>query len=503
MLKTLIRNSENAPAYGFSKRHALAQYAATGCFGRTFYASEQEQLKAVLDLCGEIDNQFLAKTAIYSRTVANMKDMPALLCAYLASRDAKLHEVVFARVIDSAKMLRTYVQIIRSGMTGRRSLGTAPKRLIREWLALHGEDALFRSSAGRDPSFGDVLKMVHPRPDSSKREAFYGYMLGRSHDGAALPELVKQFEAFKIGESLDVPDLPLPLLTALPMSRKDWKTAALRASWQTLRMNLNTFERHGVFEDSNVAYAIAEKLRDPNEIAKSRVFPYQLLAAWEACGDGVPFEVREALSDAMELALANVPSVNGRVVVCPDVSGSMQSPVTGVRKGATTAVRCIDVAALVAAAVARKNPSAMVLPFSEDAFDVEINPRASVFWNARRLAELGGGGTNCSAPLRRLNKLGTEVDLVVFVSDNESWMDARTGKSTAMMTEWHKLRARNRRAQLVCIDIQPNRTTQAEERRDILNVGGFADSVFSLIDSFSRGELEDSHWVGRINAVKL
>ena len=503
MLKTLIRNSENAPAYGFSKRHALAQYAATGCFGRTFYASEQEQLKAVLDLCGEIDNQFLAKTAIYSRTVSHMKDMPALLCAYLASRDAKLHEAVFARVIDSAKMLRTYVQIIRSGMTGRRALGSAPKRLIREWLALHGEDALFRSSAGRDPSFGDVLKMVHPRPDSSKREAFYGYMLGRSHDDAALPELVKQFEAFKTGESLDVPDLPLPLLTALPMSRKDWTIAALRASWQTLRMNLNTFARHGVFEDSNATYAIEEKLGDPNEIAKSRVFPYQLLAAWEACGEGVPYEVREALSDAIELAVANVPSINGRVVVCPDVSGSMQSPVTGVRKGATTAVRCIDVAALVAAAVARKNPSATVLPFSEDAFEVEINPRESVFSNARKLAHLGGGGTNCSAPLRRLNKLGAEVNLVIFISDNESWMDARSGKSTAMMTEWHKLRQRNRRAQLVCIDIQPNRTTQAEERRDILNVGGFADSVFSLIDSFSGGELEDSHWVGRINAVKL
>ena len=34
-------------------------------------------------------------------------------------------------------------------------------------------------------------------------------------------------------------------------------------------------------------------------------------------------EVRDALQDAMELAIANVPSIEGRVVVCPDVSGSM------------------------------------------------------------------------------------------------------------------------------------------------------------------------------------
>ena len=64
----------------------------------------------------------------------------------------------------------------------------------------------------------------------------------------------------------------------------------------------------------------------------------------------IPKEVCDALQDALEVAIANVPAIQGRVYVCPDVSGSMSSPVTGFRKGATTAVRCIDVAALVAAA---------------------------------------------------------------------------------------------------------------------------------------------------------
>ena len=31
---------------------------------------------------------------------------------------------------------------------------------------------------------------------------------------------------------------------------------------------------------------------------------------------------------------------------------------------------------------------------------------------------------------------------------------------------------------LICIDLQPNTTTQAPERSDILNVGGFSDAVF-------------------------
>ena len=34
---------------------------------------------------------------------------------------------------------------------------------------------------------------------------------------------------------------------------------------------------------------------------------------------------------------------------------------------------------------------------------------------------------------------------------------------------------------LVCIDLQPYTTTQAPERSDILNVGGFIDAVFSVM----------------------
>ena len=40
-------NSENAPAYALAPKQALAQYAATGCFGRTFYAAADEQLTRV------------------------------------------------------------------------------------------------------------------------------------------------------------------------------------------------------------------------------------------------------------------------------------------------------------------------------------------------------------------------------------------------------------------------------------------------------------------------
>jgi 60 kDa SS-A/Ro ribonucleoprotein len=53
------------------------------------------------------------------------------------------------------------------------------------------------------------------------------------------------------------------------------------------------------------------------------------------------------------------------------------------------------------------------------------------------------------------------------------------------------------------VDLAPNEHTQAIEREDILNVGGFSDQVFGVIDAFARGALGKDHWLGVIDAVTL
>jgi 60 kDa SS-A/Ro ribonucleoprotein len=102
-----------------------------------------------------------------------------------------------------------------------------------------------------------------------------------------------------------------------------------------------------------------------------------------------------------------------------------------------------------------------------------------------------------------LNQQRAKVDLVVLVSDNESWVDARRGGATQTLIEWEKLKQRCPQARLVCIDIQPYATTQAMERADILNVGGFSDAVFTMLAQFAKGNAGADHWVGEIEKVSL
>jgi 60 kDa SS-A/Ro ribonucleoprotein len=497
-----VRNHEQAPAYALSARHQLAQLAATGCLNQTFYATGEAQLEAVLALAQSVDPAFIAKTAIYARQSGAMKDMPALLAAALAVRDVASLSQVFGRVIDNGKMLRNFVQIVRSGAVGRKSLGSRPKKLVQNWLLAASEKQLLNAAVGNAPSLADVVKMVHPKPTEAWRAAWFAWLIGKPFDEAALPPITQAFERFK-RERGEVPEVPFQMLSALELTDAQWAQIARAGSWQMVRQNLNTFARHGLFAIKGMDEVIAAKLRDATAIAKARVLPYQLMTAFHTAGDNVPAVVRDALQDAMEAALVNVPAIAGRVVVCPDVSGSMASPVTGHRGSATSIVRCIDVAALVAAAVLRKNLAARVLPFEESVVKLRLNPRDSVMTNAKALAAIGGGGTNCSAPLALLNKERAMVDVVILVSDNQSWVDATRGGATQTLREWKALKQRNPRARLVCIDIQPYGTTQAMEREDVMNVGGFSDAVFQTVAKFADGKLGPDHWVGEIETIAL
>jgi 60 kDa SS-A/Ro ribonucleoprotein len=390
---------------------------------------------------------------------------------------------------------------MRSGQVGRSSLGTRPKRLVQHWLESASLADLMAAATGNAPSLKDIVCMVHPKPVDAERRAFYGWLLGRPYDVAALPHQIAQFEAWKKAPEGELPPVPFAWLTAYQLSAAQWGSLATRMGWQALRINLNTLARHGAFQVRGVTDAVVARLESDEALVKAHAHPYQLLMALKAASDAVPLKVQAALETALENSLAAVPRIDGNVVICPDVSGSMSSPVTGYRRGATSAVRCIDVAALVASAMLRSNPKARVLPFECDVVSVKLDPTDRLAVNAEKLAKIGGGGTNVSAPLNLLDREGANVDLVVIVSDNQSWVDAHRGGSTETMRAFRRLQRRNPKAKLVCIDLQPYGTTQAASSEDILNVGGFSDAVFDTLARFARGETRN--WVEEVQQTEV
>ncbi len=161
---------------------------------------------------------------------------------------------------------------------------------------------------------------------------------------------------------------------------------------QALRMNLNTLLRHDVLATTEMVNYVADRIADEAEVRRLRQFPYQYFAAYVNSDDKVPAKIKAALHKAAEIACGNVPELPGPVVIGLDTSGSMGCSVTGLRagrngtRGATSKMRCVDVAALFAAAILRRNPDSIVIPFDTRAYDVRIDPSDSILSIAERRA---------------------------------------------------------------------------------------------------------------------
>jgi 60 kDa SS-A/Ro ribonucleoprotein len=551
MKPTDTKNEAGGVSYKRTERGLLAQFAATGCLSSTFYASGEDQLKTTMDAASKVDAPFIAKTAIFAREHGFMKDMPALLTAVLAGRmkaeapvDAetarKAFVASFGRCLDNGKMLKNFGQIMRSGVVGRKALASGTiRRMIQAWFDGHTDEQLVWQSIGGEMPLIDLIKLARVDAKTPSRRALFKWLkgaepgqkdrLGFDYKPEDLPDLVKQYEAWKATKSGAVPRVPFQMLTALELKSYDWTEIARRASWQETRQSLNTFARHGVFDKPGMTDIICEKLQNKDLIEKAKVFPYQLMTSFNYVKDEVPTKVKIALQQALEHSLSNIPNIPN-AVVCPDLSGSMSAPVTGSKDragagatarmgrphGSTTVVTCREVAALVTSAILRKNPETFVLPFDDKVHKgFRPNPLDTVATNAQKLAALPGGGTNCSLPLQHLNSIGHKGDVVIYLSDYESWIDGQ-GRNlhassswqiapvvTGMMAEWAIYKARNPKARLVCIDLAPQGSKQAVEREDILSIGGFSDHVFKLIDNFLKGGMSTDYWIDQIDKIQL
>lgn len=501
-------NLAGGQAFTLNPKAAMAQFAVTGCFNNSFYADAKAQLDTVKKLVADCDVEFLLKLAVYSRHSAFMKDMPAFILAAVFCRktDEKYEvekykvqfEKAFCRVIDNGKMLRNFVQIVRSGALGRKSFGTFGRRLLRQWLDTRDAAVIFRNATGNKPSMEDVIRMAHPR-----NRLIYQYLLGKydwdqthvlnEEETNGWAEIFK-YEKLKKDPSSYVGELPkvdFMYLTGLPLTEKQWQELAVNASWQQTRMNLNMFTEHGSFKNPDTVKAVCEKLKDPVLAKRAKVMPYQMLAALKAY-DGIAV-IKDALEDATENCLANAPVLPGNTQIFIDTSGSMGTTISGDQRATIT---CSEAATLFAIALKKANPDASIYLYNTDIGRIDISHRDTYKTSAETIRRhTTGGGTDTPLCFRALARLQIQADNIVILSDNESWSGGATQQAYADYK--NKI---NRKAKVVCIDLGTSATVQLKDK-DVLHVAGFNDSVFEGVNRFFN--TSETDYIKLITEVQL
>ena len=178
------------PAYALRSRSTRwRSYAATGCLNHTFYAVGRKQLDdGAAALCARAGRRSSSPRP-RSTLVSAAHEGHAGAAARGPVREAlrRCCAQVFARVIDNGKMLRNFVQILRSGVAGRKSLGSAPKRAGADWLERRQTSQLFDGSVGNDPSLADVVRWFTRSRSTQSREALYAWLIGKPYALEALP----------------------------------------------------------------------------------------------------------------------------------------------------------------------------------------------------------------------------------------------------------------------------------------------------------------------------
>lgn len=507
-------NDAGGIAYSRNNLETLSQLILTGTFNNTFYVSGKTQFDRINSLLKNLskeDIKFIAKLAIYARKHGFMKDTPAFLTAWLSKNGPEYLDTVFNSVINNGKMLRNLVQIIRSGKVGRKSFGSHLKRLIQNWIIESDQSKIISGCIGKKPSMADILKMIHPRPKSLEQNSLFKWILGVdmvSEEVEKLPQEIINLIRFRLNENTEIPNVPFELLTSQELSEENWKAIAKQSGWHMIRMNLNTFLRKGIFKDIEITNLIAKRLSDPQEIYKAKILPYQIFTTWMNISNEIPLIIKKSLEKALEYSIQTVPIFEGKTLIFVDVSGSMISPITGRRKGSTSKMRCVDVASLIASSFLKVNPNNVeIVLFDTKIYRTKLNPENSVMENAEFLSSIGGGGTACQLPLIEEVNNKTRSNLIIYISDNESWFNlsgyyfnSEENWKPQVVKAWKDFKIINPKAKMVCIDLQPNTTVQVRSYSDVLNIGGFSDVVYDVITDFINNNSSKDFWINRIKS---
>ena len=163
------------------------------------------------------------------------------------------------------------------------------------------------------------------------------------------------------------------------------------------------------------------KIANPEAVRKSKQLPFRFLSAYKAVTENNPYgnsvwvksKLTDALEDAIEASLDNLPKIPGKTLIAIDVSGSMCCPISD-----KSEMTCSEVSTLMGIIASKLCEESIVWSFDTRLHPFDISRRAGILYstvNERRC----GGGTNMGLPFIGMMDKHIDVDRVIILSDNE------------------------------------------------------------------------------------
>lgn len=426
---------EGAPGYARDTKSELFLLAVSNMVGEdTFYEGASERDARFRDLVRTVavaDSEWLARFLPWLRSEANMRSASVVGALEAAKALLDAGEPGGRQIVASVLQRPDEPGEAIAYWTSRygRALPKPVKRGIADAVArLYNERSLIKyDTDSKGFRFGDVIDLVHPSPSAPWQGDLFEHALDRRHNrDKPIPEALETLR--KRAELLALPvdqrrsyaiDNPQALASAGitwealagwlqgPMDAAAWEAIIPSMGYMALLRNLRNFDQAGVSDE--VAQAVASRLADRDQVARSRQFPFRFLSAYRAAPS---LRWSYPLEKALNLSLANVPVLLGRTLVLVDRSPSMWFQ----NMSARSQMPWADGAAVFGAAVALRAEHADLVQFGHDNRTVQFGRGDSVLKVVERFGRLDG----TDIPSAVAAHLRPGHDRVVIVTDEQT-----------------------------------------------------------------------------------
>ena len=531
-----VKNFMNEDAFLLKPKEEFISSIMTTFLSKdgSYYESSNEEVNRILSLLEKIDPLFACKAAIYARENGNMRSISHLLGAALAKYISgqeyarRFYNRLIVRPDDMSEIVSAYASLNGMSLKDIKKIPNSIKKGFKE--ALERLDAYQLDKykmKNREVSLIDLIRLFHPKGNQKNAEAFKRLVNGESLEGLYETKILEK-EMTKAGQFTK---------DATEDEKKEAKHEAIAEILDNVKgmpiMNLIRNLRNIILYAPDKVEDACAQLRIKDKILNSRLLPFRFATAYAEIekmtlgksdtDTAITFEsdkaegeltkaqfnslkrsLLDALEDAIQYSVENIPELEGNVAILVDHSGSCRGDAGGSSAvSAFSKTSTAMIGNLFGSMMAYRQKNVYIGLFGDKLIDVPMDRNMKMLDFNKMSFEKGACCGPCTETgiydfMRKCIDEKKKVDNVVVFSD------CQIGNNTYKFTPWygdkssdcgghfHELFKEFKKLNPMCNWIvvnlrQSGGTSVFDKSMRILNISGWSDKIFDTIKSQCRG----------------
>lgn len=463
------RNAEGGLSFAMNAKTRLYTQVASALVGeQTYYKSASEKDSELISTLREviaIDPEFVLKLAYYTRSKLYLRSVTTLMLNELANSGIS--------VPDSRKYVASCIQrpddmtelvslaLNRNGKKGK--LPMLIKNGVRNAFPKFDAYQLGKYNRNGNVKLRDVMFLTHPKPNNDSQKIVWSKLIDGTLETPVTWETQRS----------------AGLMTWPEVLRNVFHKGGKTNNYMAIIRNLRNLVSSGLTsEDMGL---LCQMIQDENAIRYSKMLPFRYMSAYSELRN-CDFQGRdisdlyEALENAVNISVCNVDKLPGTTVVAIDVSGSMDSKISG-----NSTVNAGQIATML---------GMMSRSLCEDPRVVLFNTRTSwrnlpdkqILRNAYEVRN-PAGGTYGHIVIDDMLNMKLTADRLIFLTDMVLYSDWGTADSCAKSWVNYQRSPYGKNCKMYNVDLTGyGLSTVPQNMKDTRTIAGWSDRIFEMIN---------------------